>query len=389
MTRNLIYSDTIADFRGILASPGAILLEGNEVIASGTPQEIGATNDVPLKVDGLVIPPFANVHTHLDLSGVGPKPAEDSFVSWVETIVTPIRKTSSLEDVFTATNRGIDLSILGGSAMIGDIASTIDVANQVHQSVLRGISFVEVFGMGERQELAIEAMNAIPVSHGISPHAPYSCGVDVYRAAIASGKPLATHLAETLEELESAMHGVGEFVTLAKKIGVWNEQVEQWADHPVDVLLKILGEQSMIAVHMNYIEDTHLALLANTNVTVAYCPRASAYFGHTNHRFQEMLAHGISVALGTDSLICLNTPDRISVLDEMRFLYKEGCKEPSTLLTMATVNGAKALGEDPSLLTLEKGPIAGLLAIETRDGCAFEAAMSASTPPKWITPLLA
>ena len=57
MARNLIYSHTIADFRGIIASPGAILLEGHEIIDAGTPQEIGSISDVNIKyIEGLVIP---------------------------------------------------------------------------------------------------------------------------------------------------------------------------------------------------------------------------------------------------------------------------------------------------------------------------------------------
>ena len=209
----------------------------------------------------------------------------------------------------------------------------------------------------------------------------------MYRAAFESGKPVATHLAEMQEELEATTNGSGDLVEFATRLGVRNDTATCWNKHPIDGLMEILGERSMIAVHVNYMEDRHVELLANSQVTVAYCPRASAYFGHTNHRYQKMLASGIAVALGTDSLICLDTPDCISLLDELRYLFKEGCTDPSTLLTMATVNGARALGEDPALLTLEKGKIAGLLAIDTASENAFESAMVSSVPPKWIVPL--
>ena len=388
MARNLIYSHTIADFRGIIASPGAILLDGHEIIAAGSPQEIGSIPDANIqRIEGLVIPPFANIHTHLDLSGVGIKPPAQSFVTWVEETVTPIRTESSVQEVQTATKLGIDLALAGGTAMVGDIASTEDVADQVEKSILGGVSFVEVFGLGDRQALAIEKINVLSNRFGISPHAPYSCGLDVYRAAFESGRPVATHLAEMQEELEATKNGSGDLVEFATRLGVRNDTATSWNKHPIDGLMEILGERSMIAVHVNYMEDRHVELLANSQVTVAYCPRASAYFGHTNHRYREMLASGIAVALGTDSLICLDTPDRISLLDELRYLFKEGCTDPSTLLTMATVNGARALGEDTTLLTLEVGRIAGLLAIESASENAFESAMVSTTPPRWIVPL--
>jgi 5-methylthioadenosine/S-adenosylhomocysteine deaminase len=388
MTRKLLHCDTIADFRGIVASPGAILLDGHEVIAVGSPEEIGVTDEHPQRVHGLVIPPFANVHSHLDLSGAGNQPAETSFVSWIENTIAPIRKDSTEEEVRVATERGIELALAGGTAMVGDIASTVAVAKQVHESVLGGVSFIEIFGLGSRETLAIEAIDAIPSDFGISPHAPYSCGLDVFRKAFESGKPIATHLAEMPEEFEATMQGEGPLVAFAKKIGAWNDQVKKWDKHPVDAIVANLEQHTLIAAHLNYIEDRHLEQLAKTNMTVAYCPRASAYFGHANHRYEEMRLSGISVALGTDSLICLDTPDRISVLDEMRFLYQQGCTDVSVLVSMATVRGAEALGEDPTLLTFETGRIAGLLLVGSENESTFDQVMQSNDMPTWILPLI-
>ncbi len=388
MTRKLIYCDTIADYRGILASPGAILIDGYEVIAVGLPEEIGTTGVHPIRVHGLVTPPFVNVHSHLDLSGIGIQPPENSFVSWIENTIAPIRKTSSENEMHAATQRGIELSLAGGTAMVGDIASTVAVAKQVHESILGGVSFVEVFGLGSREPQAIDAINAMPCEFGISPHAPYSCGSEVFRKAFESGKPIATHLAELPEEFEATMKHVGSLVEFSKKIGAWNDQVKKWDNNPIDTIVGHLDQRKLIAAHLNYIEDHHLELLANTNITVAYCPRASAYFGHKNHRYEEMLSCGVSVALGTDSLICLDTPDRISVLDEMRFLFQQGFTDPSVLLNMATVNGAAALGVNPSLLTLERGSVAGLLLMVSQAESTFDQVMQSNDKPTWLLPLL-
>ena len=255
MTRKLIYCDTIADYRGILASPGAILIDGYEVIAVGLPEEIGTTGVHPIRVHGLVTPPFVNVHSHLDLSGIGIQPPENSFVSWIENTIAPIRKTSSENEMHAATQRGIELSLAGGTAMVGDIASTVAVAKQVRESVLGGVSFVEVFGLGSRETLAIDAINAMPCEFGISPHAPYSCGSEVFRKAFESGKPIATHLAELPEEFEATMKHVGSLVEFSKKIGAWNDQVKKWDNNPIDTIVGHLDQRKLIAAHLNYIED--------------------------------------------------------------------------------------------------------------------------------------
>ncbi|MFN7022304.1 MAG: hypothetical protein ACK4WH_13380, partial [Phycisphaerales bacterium] len=85
---------------------------------------------------------------------------------------------------------------------------------------------------------------------------------------------------------------------------------------------------------MNDCDDEDLAVLARTGTSVAYCPRASDYFRAAEHfgphRYRDMLAAGVTVALGTDSALCLGPEAdpvragdaaRISVLDEVRHLW--------------------------------------------------------------------
>ncbi|MEE8509310.1 MAG: hypothetical protein V3T07_09620, partial [Myxococcota bacterium] len=95
----------------------------------------------------------------------------------------------------------------------------------------------------------------------------------------------------------------------------------------------------------------------------------------------------VNVALGTDGLICLDTPDRISVLDEMRLLYRRDGTDPAVLLRMGTVAGAVGLGFDPALVTLAPGPTAGLLALPIdrgRDVDPLCQIMERDDPPQWV-----
>lgn len=130
----------------------------------------------------------------------------------------------------------------------------------------------------------------------------------------------------------------------------------------------VLDAREMAAVHCNDISDSDLATLASTETPVLYCPRSSGYFGGAHrdfgpHRYRDMLASGITVALGTDSIVNLDTPDRISVWDEMRYLYQRDGTDPLTLLTMATTNAATALRRDTPFTLSEMGTLAGLIAI--------------------------
>ncbi len=382
--RILIHSHALVDYRGVIASPGALLLEGDSIIDVGTPQAIGTPDGVQFtQIDKVVTPTVVNAHTHLDLSKVGTCPPKNSFTEWVTEVVLPIR--SDEEGVEDGVLKGIALSKAGGSVIVGDIAGSLEAAEIVQANMPFARSYVELLGLGQRQQSAIDRIDALPDHVDLSPHALYSCGEQVFHACFQSGRRVSTHLSETLEEIESVRDAHGPLVEHAKKVGSWDESVQPWGEHPIEAFLKVAGQHTCIAAHLNYLDTNHLPLLASSNITVAYCPRASTYFGHTNHRWKEMIDAGINVVLGTDSLLCLDTPDRISVIDEMRLLYSRDGGDPLQLLNMATVHGATALGFDSSLVTLEKGRIAGLLAFENvRD--PLSSIFESSTMPTWVCP---
>jgi cytosine/adenosine deaminase-related metal-dependent hydrolase len=373
----------IADYRGVLSSPGAILLEGDMIIETGSPQSIGHIEGVELtKVNGLVTPSFVNAHSHLDLSGVGNVPFDNTFVEWLVNVIKPIRSDTTRieEDV----NKGIMLSLAGGCRVLGDIAGTIQAAEIVDDSELIAVSFVELIGDGERTDEAIEKLFEIPEKFNVTPHAPYSCGKRVYEACFESGKKISTHLSETLEEIEFALSRSGEFEKVIRKLGAWDDKIKPLGKHPIDAILEIAGDSNFVSAHLNYIDDRHLEMIASSNMSVVYCPRASEYFGHKNHRYLEMLAYGINVAVGTDSLICIDTTDHLSVLDEIRLMYSRDEVEPSLLFKMATVNGATALGLESTLVTLNKGKNAGLLKFEGLDNNTLSDLMESNLAPSWV-----
>jgi cytosine/adenosine deaminase-related metal-dependent hydrolase len=228
---------------------------------------------------------------------------------------------------------------------------------------------------------------------GVQPHAPYSCGPEVYAAAVQTGLPLATHLAETLEELTFVRNGDGALAGLLQRLGVWDDSIVGSRMHPLDYLHEHLAQSPLLAAHLNYLEPRHVELLAKLPISVVYCPRASAYFGHPHnghgpHRYREMIAAGVNVALGTDSILCLDTPHRLSILDEMRLLHRRDGADPRVLLRMATINGAVALGYDPAPFTFQPGRKMGLLAIDGIEPQSsidpLSQVLEANAPPRWL-----
>jgi len=113
--------------------------------------------------------------------------------------------------------------------------------------------------------------------------------------------------------------------------------------------------------------------MARHGWSVAYCPRASDYFGHHGHRYRAMIEAGVNVCLGTDSIICHGT---LSILDEMRHLHHRDHTDPATLLAMATTRGMRGLGLEPRDATLAPGASPGLIAIRYDGGPGRDALAS-------------
>jgi len=124
--------------------------------------------------------------------------------------------------------------------------------------------------------------------------------------------------------------------------------VLEWNEH-VDPLLLI---------HANYLES---GAQIPASATIVYCPRTHAAFGHEPYPLGQLLAKGVRIALGTDSLA--SNPD-LNVLAEARFLHK--CFPEiagSTVLHMATLAGAQALGWHRETGSLVPGKSADLVVV--------------------------
>jgi cytosine/adenosine deaminase-related metal-dependent hydrolase len=181
-------------------------------------------------------------------------------------------------------------------------------------------------------------------------------------AGAALGLPIATHLSEAIEELQFVQDGTGPFVDFLKSFGIWTPELRGWGQRPVERVHPMLRSQGAALVHMNYLSDADMTRMVaeadcDRRSVVVYCPRASEYFrhpnpGHAPHRYRELLAAGVPVALGTDSAIVLGDAPTISVLDEMRLLWRRDGTDPMQLLAMATVHGARALGLPPERVRL-------------------------------------
>ncbi|MBS0202832.1 MAG: amidohydrolase family protein [Planctomycetes bacterium] len=271
-----------------------------------------------------LIPGLVNAHTHLEFSLLQePIPTAGRFTDWIRAVVTYRREHPDI--AARAIRHGIQQCWRSGTTLIGEIATTGWTADDYLSNSFAGIVYQEVLGLGEERtaaqcELAQTIAAEFPPMFGLSPHAPYSVHPDLLRASIELTKehsrPIAMHLAETPAEIELLAHRKGEFREMLTEFGIWRDGL--FAPKPLNYLRRLAEAPRALVVHGNYLDDTELNFLAdNRQMTLVYCPRTHAAFGHERHPWRKLLDLGGNVAIGTDSRA--SNPD-LSLFAELQFL---------------------------------------------------------------------
>ncbi|MGL4465744.1 MAG: amidohydrolase family protein, partial [Planctomycetia bacterium] len=336
--------------------------------------------------DAAVTPGLVNAHCHLDLAFAAgrpppPRPA-GSLAAWLEQIVALRRATG--DGVKNVVTEGVAQLLSGGATFVADVAAGGSSAAALTTAGVPAVVYREVLGLRSvRYEPLWSAAvnettpkpNGSPpvVLDGISPHAPYSTAVEVYRRAAVAPAPVATHWLESAEERSLLLEGRGPLLDFLRRMGAW-DAAEPWPTVPAASLWETYLQprpdgSRWLLVHVNAMTAVDFASLDAVRSRVAgvvYCPRTHAYFGHPPHPWRELVRRGVPVALGTDSRC--SSPD-LSLFEEMRFAAGiSGGPSPSEALAMATRHGAAALELGPAwgrLPTAAPAPAAFTL-IQTR-----------------------
>jgi cytosine/adenosine deaminase-related metal-dependent hydrolase len=317
-----------------------------------------------------ILPGLVNAHTHLDLNSLsGEGPLSSNFTDWLRAVVHQ-RRTTSPEQEFRNIYTGLRRSSEFGTTLLGDISTQgMSPPMVATDKRLRGVVFDELLGLSRTRaheswanisQLVRGRERQETYRPGLSPHAPYSVRASLFRAAAGLCQrlqvPLAIHLAETRDELELLERQRGPFVPFLSELGVWDAQ--GLVKGVEDVLQLNAQVANVLFIHGNYLSP-HLTF--PRGASVIYCPRTHAAFGHAPHPFRDLLAKGVRVALGTDSLA--SNPD-LDVLAEARFLHRlYPDMSRATLLRMATLSGAEALGWQEETGSLTPGKSADLVVL--------------------------
>lgn len=383
----ILAADHVLPICGPPIERGAVAIEGEQIVTVGTLAALSEQYPAATVEDhgqAAIMPGFVNCHSHLEITSMrGALDAyEHDFAAWLLKL-NSLREALSDEDICAAALAGAVEGARAGVTCFGDIGRSGFAGLAALNTVgLRGILFQETQfspedATAERDlVLLLEKLESLKGSEtklvqvGLSPHSPYTVSPRLFRliadVARQNDIRLSIHAAESNDETDLLEQGRGFFTGIYKKYGVrW----ESPGCSTIEYLrrLGVLDERPLLA-HCVTVSDDDLHLIAESGTSIAHCPKSNAKFGHGYAPLEKFLDKELKVGLGSDSVASNNMCD---LLDESRFAAlsarnragSERFISAAEMLETATLGGARALGLDRIIGTLEAGKAADLIAI--------------------------
>ncbi len=352
---------------------GAVRVEGSEIIAVGSASDLPPLPGETVTDLGAstLLPGLINAHCHLDYTRFkGTIAPKQSFTEWIKNI-NALRRSFTTDDYIESIAEGFQLLEQGGVTTVANIEAFPELLPHLPVPPLRTWWFLELIDVRVRHdqdETLRGAMSFFEQHHdwlggfGLSPHAPYTASVDLYRLARTCGDKYGmlstTHIAESVEEHEMFSHARGPLHDFLGSLGRDNSDCGQGSALSHLVEHGVIGSNCIIA-HLNYLQDYDYELVARTGASVVHCPKCHTYFGHAPFPLKALRESGVNICLGTDSLASNNSLDMRSEMREVQEFHGLSDQE---VLEMVLLNGARALGQTGKLGQLSPGATADLVA---------------------------
>lgn len=334
-----------------------------------------------MRMQGILSPGFINCHCHLELSHMkGLIPEGTGLIDFVFSVVS--KRHFGEEEIKEAIARGEEEMLRNGIVAVGDICNTALTLSQKKQDNLSYYNFIEVTGF--LPELAqtrltnavaiYDAFNKLSaISYQLSasatvPHAPYSVSEKLWLLLqpYFQNKTISIHNQETSFEDELFIQGSGDFTRMYNLMKMDTSFFSPSGKSSLQTYFpKLNGAKNVILVHNTFTKEEDVlyakkeAIANNQNLFFCLCINANQYIERAVPPVEMLLKNEAVIVLGTDSLA---SNWNLSILDEIKTLQKEfPSLQKEELLRFATSNGAKALGMEDKLGSLEKGKQPGIL----------------------------
>jgi cytosine/adenosine deaminase-related metal-dependent hydrolase len=367
----VVSADWVVPVEGDPILDGAVAIgDDGRVAAVGPAADLGAGE----RFAGCVIAPgFVNCHSHLEYAVYAGFGDGLPFPDWIALHVAR-KRLLELDDMVAIATDGARECLRSGITTVGDCSFVGATADGAAATGLRAIVYLEVFSVagegidrfhGLRERVA--ALESDRLRIGVSPHAAYTCTLELYEQCAELGLPTATHLAESVAERQFLLDGSGGWSSFGDML------VPPPGTTGIHLLASagLLGPQLM-AAHCVDVTGEEIALLAEHGVGVAHCPRSNGLLGCGIAPVTDLLQAGIAVGIATDSPASTPSFDMFEELRTAIVAARARAQSPEALsaeqaLELATLGGARVLGLDKELGSLVPGKWADLIVVSLDD----------------------
>lgn len=320
---------------------------------------------------GIIMPGLINTHTHLPMSMFRGFADDLPLETWLNDHIFPAEtRFVTPENVKWATRLSCAELLLSGTTTCCDgYFYEDDVAQAVSETGLRAVLGQGVIDFpapgvpdpAKNIEAAISFVEKWKDRHpliepSIFCHSPYTCSDKTLKSAKAATKKrdvlFQIHVAETADEIEKIPDGKGiSPVAYLDRIGVLDKRT--------------------LAVHAVWLYEEDIRILERRRTPVSHNPESNMKLASGIAPVPELIKAGICVGLGTDSAASNNNLDLFLEMDTAAKLHKANTHDPTimdaqTVLAMATIKGAEAIGMKNRIGSIEKGKQADIIILDTR-----------------------
>lgn len=323
-------------------------------------------------IDGtgkVATPGLINCHTHLPMTLFRGIAEDQPLTTWLNQTIWPLEAKLTPNDVYDGALLGCLENIKNGTTTFADMYFQEEkIAMAVEKAGLRAVLAPGIIEAGDREkgeEMLKEAVEFAQKYDGyadgrvtaqLGPHAVYTCSpkllIKIQQAAAKLNVGIHIHIAESeqMANLVKKRYGLTE-IELLKSIDFLSPNV--------------------LAAHCIHLTQREMQIVAKHNVKVAYNPTANMKLAQGIPKIKNLTDLGITVGIGTDGPASNNSLDMIEEMKTAALLQKIYYMDPTVLLArqvliMATIDGAKALGLEENVGSLEVGKKADIVLIDFR-----------------------
>jgi len=326
--------------------------------------------------NGIIVPGFINAHCHLELSHLkGQIKKDEGLGGFIEHIRN--NRNSPIEDIISAASLADNYMYSEGIVLCADICNTPDTFGIKKDSRIRYINLLEVFGLDPEKATArmadiirvAEKAKEMDMTFYLIPHSAYSISASLFRILrneSQNNKVTSIHFMETEGEETFLKHRTGPLMSSYERSGLIPSIFEIPENHAEVILNEITISGNLILVHCTFADRDIIRLIKKRrNVFWCLCPNSNIYIENSLPPVKLLIEESCEIIIGTDSLA---SNENLSILNELKTLQLNFPDLPlENLVLWATINGARALGEQEQFGSIEPGKKPGLLLIENAD----------------------